>query len=74
MTIQQRHELVRYWVPLVMFICLMVAYVWSSATRFQMIDSRSTDNKSDIQELKKDNNEKFNRINDKLDVLIRRDR
>jgi len=48
--------------------------VWSSATRFQMIDSRSTDNKSDIQELKKDNNEKFNRINDKLDVLIRRDR
>ena len=70
MTKQQRGDFVKYWIPIVIFVCAMTAYVWSSATRFQMIDSRSIENKSDIMELKKDTREELFRINDKLDILI----
>ena len=74
MTREQKGDFIKYWIPTVIFVCMVTAYVWSSATRFQEIDSRSSENKGDIKELKEDYNEKFNRINDKLDILIRRDR
>lgn len=60
----------KLWLPAVSFLLVVGVYVWTSATRFQTIDSRSTENAKDISDIRKDNSDKFNRINDKLDVLI----
>ena len=64
----------KLWLPTVSFILLVGVYVWSSATRFQVIDSRSLENKADMVEFKKDTKEDLKSINTKLDVLIRRKR
>jgi len=62
----------KLWLPTVSFILLVGVYVWTSATRFQTIDSRSLENKADMVEFKKDTKEDLKSINTKLDVLIRR--
>ena len=62
----------KFLLPTVSFILLVGVYVWSSATRFQVIDSRSLENKADMVEFKKDTKEDLKSINTKLDVLIRR--
>ena len=62
----------KHWITIVLFILAIVAYVWSSATRFQEIESRTLSNESNIKDYKLDTKEALNRINDKLDILIRK--
>jgi len=72
MTDKQKSEFVKYWIPTVVFILMIVAYVWSSATRFQMIESLGLENKGDIVEVKEVMGKKFDRIDDKLDAILQK--
>jgi len=69
MTTEAKNDMVKYWIPTFVFICMLVAYVWSSATKFQIIDSRSMENKEDIDEHKQDTKDALQQINVKLDVI-----
>lgn len=59
----------KYWVPIVLAILSIFAYVWSSATRFQAIDSLSTENREKIEKIEKRVDDRLIRIENKLDMI-----
>ena len=62
----------KYWIFIVTATLGIFAYVWSSATRFQTIESRSLQNYNGLIDVKRETQDKFNRIDDKLDYLIKK--
>jgi len=65
-----RADAFKWWIPTTLLVLTVIAYVWSSATRFQVIDSRSLENAKDIGEYKDRTDDRLLRIEQKIDVLL----
>ena len=60
----------RVWIPVVLAVLGIFAYVWSSATRFQAIDSRSIENRGKIERIEVRLDRRLIRIENKIDMII----
>lgn len=71
---EHKTDVFKYWLPVISFILIVGAYVWSSATRVQTIDSRSVENRKKIEDAEKRVESRLDRIENKLDILISKTR
>lgn len=72
MTRVQQTDMLKYGIPITILVMSVAAYVWSSATRFQKIDSQSLENKSRLERVEHRVEKQLTRVEGKVDALLRK--
>lgn len=60
------------WVGVTVGVLAVVAYVWSSATKVEEINSRSMNNAKKLDKIEQRNEARFIRVENKLDLILQK--
>ena len=69
---KEKADKMGYWILIIGSVLGITTYVWTSATKFQMIDSRSLENLKKIERFQENVDKKLIRIEDKIDDYFKR--
>lgn len=72
LTSGMRLEPIKYWIPVILFSLTIIGVVASSSSKFQKVTDKALDNADRIGRIEGRNDRRFSRIEDKLDILIKK--